>query len=1472
MYDRDVANLFVPELLDLYSDFMEPAPKPSVEAEAESAVAVLDPELAIAAPAEVAQTSLSLGRLSLEHRADRALADGTATLDVLAPLRARYNLPSPDDVVHGAVVAVAEPGEDVSHVNTDTIAADRRATIKEMAKTSLDSFSMDTDTVGQRLLGVADQAAQLLKPVGADQAQLGAILKRNFPDDAVIGENAYTNVGVALLRVRDLLLSGSMSVDEARLKIVGIQAGVQEAASFGYFSGAQAHSMLSSVFGPILEADDPDKFSDTTTANIETFASAAEAAVGIGAAARVVKAGVQAGRALKGVGLFKGTMAAVVAQTRAGYEGLVALVRSRASNAPEAVVTNATRTEDIIDGVALPKVDGRDITRMPYIEATLVDDAERAKLLTDPAYVFGAASVKRINGMVASEVKDGGVTMTASFGTRLGAAYRNAAVAQRANARDFGGAGKVVQDGNGWFIQVERSREFGLDDAAKQSDLTMPGTALGRMLSSLGGKMLYTTKFGAVSSNTAVRATEKAESALAELAKPYLSLPAGSQRRVAKALDYADEQSLDLSIHDLRGAFGLNDKEIVGYASIRRTADVALDLDNTRLWHKFTQAGWKGIYLNGRGYGIKPLGSVDEAVLLEQGIPAKNIKAIDSITGNVVGLDNLPPNKVAARLMTPGPRGERFIVLDRVDLKHVGDLPRNIIPKKKGYLPRPYKYPAYVKRFKDGVAVETVRPARSVLEGEGLVEDLRASTPGEDFRVVQAQEFRDAENLDEMAALEDAGLLFSSVRGSSRQLDASGSVRITTVEDRIRKMISDGAMSAGLSKWGDAQRIAWQSKWGKMFDGQWALGQPTGQLAPKSVANAADVQQAKHEAEFINNVMGVGQGAVARTVKAIGTDLANRLYNTATRLDRLTGSKKGNLVTNALRDIGDNLIGASGRILANAKTLPYLLFLAGNPLRQFPLQLTLIPSYFGVRGAGKYALGGFQRDFSILLANGLTEQGSKLVGKLGSDADLVDQFRRSGLMASLEHHTQVATIGTTGTTSRATRFGNAVDSTTKALTNVGIGAGIKTEKVAGWLISRNRWKTLNPGKKIDEVAEQEIAAFAEELSLNPNRGDTLPINHGILGLFTQFLSMQVKQIGRTFQALPGVSSGQLTKREAAQMALVNLSVYGVTGYGAKELAATILNDPAFEGVSDDVRELVADGISNYVLDTVLEAATNEESDTAFSEAFSPNAQLGGSIKLVANLKDMFLFGDWSSLAEARWQAPALGLTKQVAETVGFMASVYGAPPLPTPESDTIKLAAVTKKAMSVMPALNNWMKMQAAMELKAKFNGRGDPLVEASLGEALAAVIGVKTKEEVQLWELNNLVNSSNLESGDILPNIRDQAYETSKWMLPLLDQMVDGKVTHIEAMKYIDLHNAFFFSTLPEEYHLEYVTALRDIVDKRWTPRYDALLQRVLDSAGTGKLPVTADAIEAIATRIPDPAKRQEAVDALKSKLFGAE
>lgn len=1475
MYDRDVANLFVPELFD-FSGLRE-EPKGGVVEEANAAVAMLDPGYETASPAEVDGANLELGRYSVTDEVNTGLTAGTLTAEQLPDLRARWDKPTPSDSVVGAVKAAAEPDEDVSHVKSPEMEKARIDNIVQVGKDMVRPFQLQDGPLA--VAGeMADILARAVAPVTTDYIRLPSIIGKYHPD---LGVLAQANVGQAAWELGQRWRT--MSEDEARVEMLNMSMEIEKLASLGYYSAQQSNELHVALFQPLAESSDPDAMINLT-AGVSTAIQITERTVAVPLAGAVVKGAVKhSGTLVKGaVGLVKNTPAWAVSQLRAGQTAFANIIRGRFANQASTAVNNAASTEDLIDSIALPKVNGTDIDKTPYLFNNLVDPGTQAKLAASPTWMFGSTLVKRVNSMVSSDLLDGGVTMTANFGTgKNAAAFKTQAAAKASNTREFGGAGTVVGSGNTWYVQAKRSKEFGYLDSSTAStpDLTVPGTKVGRWLAELPGKMMYATNYGSVTSNVATRATEQAEAALARTAQPYLNLSAPSRTKVGRALDAGDENGVVHSLADLRTTYGLNDKEIYGYAAYRRVADVSRILDNIRLQAKATADGWLNGGVHGRNMLLKP-STEGEAVTIT-GRPLDSIRAIDGNTGQPVGIQNIPPNKQLVRLSTPAKGGVKFAVVDRSSMKSWTLPPPDIIPYRKGYLPRQYKYPHFVKVFEDGHAVQTLRGARSQLEAEELVAEMQALRPGADIRAVGAAEFRQADNADELEALDDAGLLYSSVRGIDRQLDGSGATRIPTVEDRLRKLMSDGAMSYGLTRWGDAQRIAWQAKFGDLFKDTWMPGQPTGYLRAADASDAKKVQRAVHEAEFINNVMGVGKTAANSWTRSIGTHIAEALYNSATRLDRVAnkirGDKAGSQLGNDLRDIGDNMIGSSGRILANTKTLPYLLFLAGNPIRQLPLQMTLIPSYFGVTGGAKYLFkGAFSRDFSILTASGLVDGGAKLAGKLGSDKELVEQFRRSGLMDSLEHHTMVATIGTTGTTSGATRFGDAVDGSVKALTNVGIGAGIKIEKVSAWLIARNRWKEMNPGKPIDRTAEEQILAFAEELSLNPNRSDTLPFNHGIWSVFTQFLSMQVKQIGRTFQALPGVHTGQLSKREARQMALVNLSVYGLGGYGSAKLADSIMDSDVFEGVDEETkqtaREALHEGAANFTLDAVLSAAADADVDMAFTESFSPNAAVGTTVDLFTKLGPAILSADYDTLAQIRWNAPALGLGKKAVEVFSFMAAVYGAPELPVENSDQVKVVASLKKAAQVLPALNNFMKVEAAIQLGAKFDTRGDPTVLANYYEAMGAMLGMRQREEIDLWALNNLTGSGmNVAHSDAVPKVRDAAYETSKWLLPLLDEMVDGKITTQEALKYINLENMRATTILSKDHHIEYVNALREAVDKRWTPKYNLLIERILRDAGTSKLPLDGDVIQQIANLIPDDVLREQVTKRLRTKLYGA-
>ncbi len=1440
-----------------------PVVKSHTEAEAEATLGLLDPELAVSPPEVMASTTVSLGNFSREHSLNVAMSNGEAGHEMLDSLRAEYGLPDPDRAVIGAALAVAAPDDEPIRETPASLQAERRREIASIAQQmrKYPGDALETDPVSV-VRDVADAAFRILSPT-FDATGVAVMLADEFPEHAVV---LHANLAEGLKLIQSELESPGMSRDEAAVKMYNMGLRIQKQAEFGYYSPLQEGEIRELVFGPIASRDTAGVGMQRFVAGATVAIQVAEKATAIPVVGGVVDAAGRVGMAFSR--LSGGSGAGLISRTTEGAERLLELVVNRANGKELSSVRGAATTEDIIGSLVVPKVDGQDLGKQPYILSAYLEGKSADALKADPTSLFGAVPTKRMHDTVI-DLADSELRGTTLIGSKKGNAYKTQQSAAQANRREFGGAGTIVPAPNGGFyVKLDKTREFGLSDVKELPTLVTPGYQVWKHI----GKHLGATSFGTRSTNVAARQSEKAAAAANELLRGYWKLPAGSQVRVAKVLDEGDEGRKVFTKGELYQK-GLNDQEILGYASARRAADLELDLTNLRLWSKYDALGYKGLQLNGQ-WGGKVV-TTAEAVFEQGGKSLSSIKAWDPAAQSSRTLDNLAPNESIMRLMSPTQTGETFLVVATRDLKKLTQLHHNIIPKVEGFLPRPYRYPSYVKEFVDGRAVRTIRPAKSRLDADEIAEEARLASPGADIRVTDASEFRIVDDLDELQALDEAGLLWNSVRGTSRLVDSSGSVRLPTVQDRLRELTGSIGMEAGLKRWGEVSARAWNIKYKGLFPNGWQPGQSVRQLQAGAAADSKLVAQARNEAEFIARVLGRSDASYEGVSKRVGHRIAESLYNVGTRLDRVAnkarGDKKGSQLGEDFRGLADNFIGASGRIIANAKTAPYLIYLAANPLRQLPLQMTLIPSYFGLTGGPAYLLkGGFAADFSKLTASGLVEHAA-----LASDP-LVMQFRKSGLMQSLEHHTMVDTIGTSGSAAGSSRTAELFDGGVRGLTAIGIGAGIKVEKVSAWLIARNRWLVQNPGKQLDDAALRQVAAAADEISLNPNRADRLPWTHGVLGVATQFIGMMTKQLGRTLQAIPGVPTGVLSKREAQKMAGINLLMWGLGGYGLTQLRDSLMGDPEVDAILKEsevdleaAREIIADGLANYMGEAVLSAVWGGNTDLAITESFSPVNFLGGSVNFVRRLADGVFTADYAQLSEARWSPPILGLSSQMVEVVKFAAAVAGAPELPGGESDSVKAAAIAKRTMQLIPSLNNWTKYQAARAHRAKFDGRGAPTVEADMDAAVAAIIGVKTREEVKQWELTRLKQSMQSRESEI-ESVRDTAFQTSKWLLPLLDQWVDGKITYLEALPYLNDVNSFMFTTLPEEYHAEYVQALRRHIDGRWKLQYNTMVERLLSEAGSGKIPATADHIEALAQKIPDPEKRQLLVDTMRSKLFG--
>jgi len=1487
----DITSILPTQGANPRDDLFAPPPKAPVSTEIDDMV-----ELAIGIDPEARKT---LANQALEKEVNAGLEDGTLDRPKVDALAARYNQEDEDDVLAGVVHGLADDGDSVKDITGDQIKANRRA-VGQLAIQALEASRTDFANAGADAVAapVTTFVTKVLPDIAGNVLSLSTSQRALSAMRSVFPEiGSRLGVGQSVTKMQELI--AGMQPAEAQVKIDQLVQAARDQGNDGLWeSDTQTQWITSILLGSLTDlAADP-------TAPISNKMNAAAAYLEMAGVPVAALRGAMAGfQAVKGVasitapfraaGLNAGSAAEVVSSTKAGAERMWELFTGRATGKVDPRFAPGTSSEDILDTLALPKLLKEATQDGPFIATALVPEATRATLAADPAWLFGAALVPRMNGTYAgAQLLDGGLTATVQVGTKAGRGFNSEAAAKAAATREFPGAPNVsvAQNGNSWFIEVSKTRQFGLSDINEAPNMTGRGYSWWRRF---GKAASSGSDYANFSSNNAARTGEQVATAARDLTKPYWDLPAGSQRRVAAVLDEGDETKTLFDLKALREK-GLRDKEIAGYFAVRKLAQVNRQIKNINLHHKWTAKGYRGVTLAGIGQtGIKPVTmtadeSVTAAVMQMEGIPAASIRAWDGTAGVPTTLAAVAPNQRVVRLMSPGPGGEKFAIMDVRDMTKHTDLPLDFIPDVAGYLPRPYKYPAYVKAFDASGRATTLRPARSMAEAESLAVELKAGNPGQRVEAVIASELRVVSDEDELAELFDAGLLYNSTRGPSRLLDAVGGTRMPTVGDRIQSMMTDTAFRTGLARWSEVQKLAWHNRWGKLFEGRFNPGMNPAELVVKGNANAKDVAQARHEAMFINNTSGVGEVAKAGMLSESSSTVAEWFYRGAVKADeiasKLRGDKAGSKIGSDLRALADNIVGLDGRLLGNIKTVPYVMFLSGNPARQLPLQMSTIPMHFGVTGGTTYGIkGGFSRDITGILLNTVSPgAGEKWIKTMGGDPELLARFQRSGVFESVDHHTFSA--GTIGDISRAGgggRFSSAASNTHLALRSVGIDAGIRMEKASAWLLAHNRFKVMNPGKPIGPAEEKQIANFAENMSNNPNASDVLPFQRGLAGFLTQFMWQQVKMVGRMASVIPGAPQQGFTKAENRKMAGILFLTYGLRGFGIERWARSLAASPTMQALPELIREeavqTLTDGVANMLADQYLGEWVTDDADTkptnlAITESFSPASHIGGTVALPLKVAQVFATGDWEMLAQARWQAPGLGVAKAMVETLDFAASVIGAPPLPSEDSSRIKTAAVVRKVMQKFPGLSNAMKMEMGLEWRRKYNTAGDPLAEATKLEGYMAFIGVKNREEMLAYELSTATSGRQMTDAMKTQSIRDLAYETSQWMFPLLDELVEGRVNYQVARQYIDENITVLSEGLPTELYAEYGNALKALVDKRGESRYAKVLERVMEQAGTGRAPYTQDYIEYLKNLPLEPAAKEALVSDMNRKLNGVQ
>lgn len=1408
---------------------MDAMPNPAATDAAES-VRMLDQPNAVIPSNVMSERSRLIANWGLQKSADKMLAEEPTaeTPAQLTSLATRYNADDPDDVEYGAYSILSEQDNDdiAPAVQTAEEWKNTKRTAGELRVMELGRYAQeatdaalvpridknvaaDTGDVALNIFNIT--GAQRL--VNAIQPVLPGV---EFTDRGNVG----SVVNELQTRWVTMTNESEQGARQAMLEMQQVISNIKTQSDKTFQSDAQYHDLVDRLTYTLTDlVKDPNA---PITNKMNTFMGWAEAmSLPVGG---VWRATVKAGRTLNAVRLAPNKGAFLLAQTKTGAQRLWASVRNRELDGKH--IPRGMKTEDVIGSLAIPRIGDQPIDNIPFLLTEFIPEADRAAAAADPVSIFGTHLAPRVTGTrLEGRLVDGGVEGTVHFGTTKGKGFSNQATADRWAKREFGTETPytTVQIGNQWYIEATKVRQWGLSDInAKIDNPLRPGYSIMQMF----GKSGRVSEELNETSSIAAREGDKALAAARSIIEPYTSLVPGSRRRVDEVLDKGDAERSIYTMDELRGRFGLNDREILGYASTRRLADVQRTLENIRLGVKADGQGFKNsLVVN--GHGAVTLKVVDKANI------DKTVKAIDTATGQPARLDNVPDTHEVVQFLHSLRTGERYGIVAKRDLSKLAERPFELIPNYPGYLPRPYKYPWYVKQFDENGVATTLRPARSLNEANELAADLAKSNPGSNIQPVRAIETRGAVNeLDEFEALNEANLMYSNTRGPSRLTDISGKTRMYTVEDRIRSLMADVSYSVGLGRWAIAQEKLWNNTYGHLLGAKFSLGMDTAALKATAKGEAL-VAEASNYADFIQETAGLGRWSKGLLSNSLRNKVADWFYN------------------RGLATLGDNISGLTHSITATMKTAAYVSYLSTNPLRQLPLQMTMIPSYMGVKGATRYiGLGKYFQDVAMVLGEYLAP------GSMKSKAtrELIEQWERSGVVESIDNHIftiQTFGDGVSGGGGRTAQLTDALGSTHRMLKNVGINAGIYMDKLSAWLIARNRWQVMNKGKTIDAMAERQISAWANDLNLNPDKSDILPfIQSGAMSVFTQFMGQQIKVLGRLLQAATPGGGGPWTRTEQMRMASVQLLTWGLSGFGFAGFARKLFSGPEFAGMPAPVIQIVQDGFVNWGINTFINAheeGTNK-TDLAITDSFSPVNHVGGTLKAFTGLAELVTTGDAQLLIESNWRAPALGLGASGYQIAKMSYLVAGLPDSEMAGPDEWqKMQAIGMEAAKKFPVTNNTIQMLAAIEYGKKFNARGNPQAEATMKEAIAAVWGVKLREEMEARRLQLFAFPASMTAEKEERDVKQWAQENSKYLFPIWEQMADNKINPREAFTLANEVNMFAYTALPEEYRVVYINELQRLWGSRGKDKLRSMVDVVLKELGSQEMPATANTIDVI-------------------------
>jgi len=800
-----------------------------------------------------------------------------------------------------------------------------------------------------------------------------------------------------------------------------------------------------------------------------------------------------------------------------------------------------------------------------------------------------------------------------------------------------------------------------------------------------------------------------------DVANKWKKLPKAQQKKVDEYIRKANDEELTFNSGKIR-ASGISEEGLSLLVDWKTVQDTIWSLENTDVNRTLRQ----------RGYEYFVHRASDTKLLVEPQPRASNVygtRYYEADTGKVRTMTNEELDKLYAEGGSTGklrqPETFQGEEVSFVIAKNNGDGGYNrrirddddTLSYRDGYYHVRYTDPYFITKYDPKTkTTKTIARAESRRDAEIEARRLGDTKDGYEYDWKHDRYSTPDSTFDDNLSVQ-----FSSGRSSQRlrgkRLDRVGSDKtigdsgLESPIESLTRSISSVATRTSFRNVLEADKRRWTSQFKHLLP----PGPPKFPADINEIRAGQGANEARHAYRYITGL----QDGYANLID----DASKMFFN---KVSDVAGAKGWGWVDKVARKAATKSPSSTARLTA------FRLFLASNPLGQFPLQsFPVIPiiSSTNPLGWGRVIqqagiLGAWHRGVDVTT----TMKVGKFTGMTVDDMkNLIADYELSGMSAAVNTHSYIAEqMGRMADRNIVQRGLSILGKPLQVTQSIGFDFGEQSLMSLVWLSNRDRMLRRLKKNSLNAIEREELTALTSDMTGNMNKAGEMPYNSNSFSTIMQFLQSPHKIAAGLLLGHRGIDGW-----DRAKLITGYTLAFGLPGIAVIDTFVNKILPPD----ATEQKEIIKGGLTNLLFNKFLSSMSGEDVNVDFADRLQPFS---------TNPLTEFVGGLFTtSIPELISGSAAPSLVSEGGRIGEFVKAVME--PF-TPEQyegvDEYKQIGLT--FMQMFTGVSNTMKAMYMLEL-GKITTKSGQVVDDDISfmEAMMKAAGFSTRDEVAYWEAN---------------------------------------------------------------------------------------------------------------------------------------